>query len=70
MKLTLGNIFLLGLFFQDTASPTYDVPDCSGYEVEIGPDSTNDIYTGRFQVSPVHTTGNKSKINFTLYFIA
>ncbi|XP_046723271.1 interferon regulatory factor 1b isoform X2 [Silurus meridionalis] len=40
----------------NTASPPYDVPDCSGYEVEIGPDSTNDIYNGRFQVSPDHVS--------------
>ncbi|MCI4386767.1 hypothetical protein PGIGA_G00066400 [Pangasianodon gigas] len=48
----------------NTASPTYDVPDCSGYEVEIGPDSTNDIFTGRFhqfQVSPVHATDYEEK---------
>lgn len=45
------------------------MPDCSGYEVEIGPDSTNDIYTGRFQVSPVHTTGNKSQTNFYDIFL-
>ncbi|KAF5890284.1 interferon regulatory factor 1-like, partial [Clarias magur] len=31
----------------NTASPTYVVPDCSDYEVEIGPDSTNNIYTGK-----------------------
>lgn len=62
-------MFFSCVFFQDTASPTYDVPDCSGYEVEIGPDSTNDIYTGRFQVSPVHTTGNKSKIHFYLILL-
>ncbi|XP_072518250.1 interferon regulatory factor 1b [Salminus brasiliensis] len=38
-----------------TAPSNFEVPDCSGYEVEIGPDSTND-YTSRFQVSPIHTT--------------
>ncbi|XP_051960446.1 interferon regulatory factor 1-like isoform X2 [Xyrauchen texanus] len=40
----------------NTASPTVDIPGISGYEVEIGPDSTNDIYTAKFQVSPVHST--------------
>ncbi|KAM9480980.1 interferon regulatory factor 1-like [Clarias gariepinus] len=45
----------------NTASPTFDVPDCSDYEVEIGPDSTNDIYIGRFHVSPVHTTEYEEK---------
>lgn len=45
------------LFFEDTASPTFEVPVCCGYEEEIGPDSTNDFYSGRFQVSPLHTTG-------------
>lgn len=43
-----------------TASPSVDVPEMSGFEVEIGPDSTNDIYTSKFQVSPVHETGNES----------
>lgn len=38
-----------------TAPSSFEVPDCSGYEVEIGPDSTND-YTSRFQVSPIHST--------------
>ncbi|XP_062867725.1 interferon regulatory factor 1b [Trichomycterus rosablanca] len=45
----------------NTASPTFDVPDCSGYEEEIGPDSTNDLYSGRFQVSPLHTTDYEEK---------
>ncbi|XP_051533970.1 interferon regulatory factor 1-like isoform X1 [Myxocyprinus asiaticus] len=40
----------------NTASPTVDIPDITGYEVEIGPDSTNNIYTAKFQVSPVHST--------------
>ncbi|KAL6470487.1 hypothetical protein MHYP_G00216060 [Metynnis hypsauchen] len=43
-----------------TATSTYDVPDCSGYEVEIGPDSTND-FTSRFQVSPAHSTDYEEK---------
>ncbi|XP_066502296.1 interferon regulatory factor 1b [Hoplias malabaricus] len=42
----------------ENLSPTssnMNVPDYTGCEVEIGPDSTND-YTSRFQVSPIHTT--------------
>ncbi|XP_065143721.1 interferon regulatory factor 1b isoform X1 [Paramisgurnus dabryanus] len=39
-----------------TTSPSVVVPDISGYEVEIGPDSTIDIYPTKFQVSPVHST--------------
>ncbi|XP_076835637.1 interferon regulatory factor 1b isoform X2 [Brachyhypopomus gauderio] len=37
----------------NTGSPTYDVPPCSAYEVEI---SDSDFFTNRFQLSPIHTT--------------
>ncbi|KAI4904716.1 hypothetical protein NFI96_023997 [Prochilodus magdalenae] len=39
-----------------TPTSSYEVLDCPGYEVEIGPDSTND-YSSRFQVSPMHSPG-------------
>lgn len=46
-----------------TTSPSADVPEMSGYEVEIGPDSTNDIYAAKFQVSPVHETDFEEDAN-------
>ncbi|KAA0720520.1 Interferon regulatory factor 1 [Triplophysa tibetana] len=46
-----------------TTSPTVDVPEMSGFEVEIGPDSTNDNYLSKFQVSPVHETDFEEDAN-------
>ena len=51
--------------FPPKATPTssYEVLDCPGYEVEIGPDSTND-YSSRFQVSPMHSPGKRSRTSY------
>ncbi|XP_056586265.1 interferon regulatory factor 1b [Triplophysa dalaica] len=46
-----------------TTSPTVEVPEMSGFEVEIGPDSTNDNYLSKFQVSPVHETDFEEDAN-------
>ncbi|XP_057215661.1 interferon regulatory factor 1b isoform X2 [Triplophysa rosa] len=48
---------------RSTTSPTVDVPEMSGFEVEIGPDSTNDNYLSKFQVSPVHETDFEQDAN-------